>query len=332
MLLLCLRSRSLLHRGTFQSDIYSCPDLHCQQCYPAYRSTGCSGQWQRNNRSLVVWTAFSLGCAYLERGGVPAGPAPSEDGTPPPPPPLPVELLQTGDVAALWSSAAAGPSPAHVLTNGATPPGTTQHGVASNRTAADEPSLIGETFGGHQKASLWQRQPGHDTPSSTPHASSSSGWMQQQAYRGQQGHVHQDSQTGGYGSSWQGTGTLRPEQKHAEQQGNSYGVSGAQADGWHGSAQAQALGPGYVGQPGSLGSMLQGIMTSVRSRAGSSPAHLHPAPSPGQGSWPPLGVPQSPAGGQISANGLRSGPALPGENVHHQQASQPGAVARPWYG
>ncbi len=91
----------------------------------------------------------------------------------------------------------------------------------------------------------------------------------------------------------------------------------------------------YAGQlgsaalPGSLGSMLQGIMTSVHSKAGFSPAHLNTAPSPGQGTWPP---PQEPAGGQIPANGQRPGAALPGGYVHHQQASQPGAVGHPWYG
>ena len=336
-LFLCLQAEAVyIEEQPRASLVLSCPDMHCTHCHPLQgRVVGHCHE----HRSLLAVVTFIKLCT-------PAGPVPSEDGTPPPPPPLPVDLLQTADVAALWNSAAAGPSPAHVLTNGATQPGTPQHGAASLGAASADPSLDGDSLGSHQKdaaAPSWQRQPVHDSSSMAPYSYGGGSWVQQQAYHGQQGQRfgHQESQTGQNTSSWQGTGTLNPEEKHAAQQGNSYGVSQAQANGWHGLSEAQALGAGsmgYPGQlgsaapPGSLGSMLQGIMTSVRSKAGFSPAHLSSAPSPAQGDWPPPGIPKSPAGGQMFANGQLPGAAVPGEYVNHQQAPQPGAGGHPWYG
>lgn len=118
-----------------------------------------------------------------------------------------------------------------------------------------------------------------------------------------------------------------------------------QADGWDSSSEAQALGAGsagYAGQAGNLGSMLQGIMSSVHSNAGASPAHLHHIPSSRQTGWQPHQIPQHPNGGHTMAVGqpaeqVGSGlehreTVLPFWNGIPQQAPQQGLMGQPQYG
>ena len=162
---------------------------------------------------------------------------------------------------------------------------------ASRAASGREVDIEGDANNGHTQppaASPWQRQQGHDSSSMAP-APSSKGWWQPRAPPGQQGHG-QGTQAGQYGGSWHLDGVMRPEQAHLGEQRSFHGPFQAQANGWHGSFEAQALGAegaGYAGQPGNLGSVLQGIMTKVHSIAGASPAPLHYAPSPGHMGWAP---------------------------------------------
>ena len=102
--------------------------------------------------------------------------------------------------------------------------------------------------------------------------------------QGQHSGDRQESQTGQLRSSWQASGATMPEQRPSEEQRSFQGGPQKQAHDWQGSSEAQALGAGsagYAGQPGNLGSMLQGIMSSVHNAAGASPAHTASRP----GSW-----------------------------------------------
>ena len=157
---------------------------------------------------------------------------------------------------------------------------------------------------------------------------------------------HQESQTGQFRSSWQASGTIMPEQRPSEGQRSIQGGPQKQANDWKGSSEAQALGAGsmgYAGQPGNLGSMLQGIMSSVHNTAaGASPALTHHVPALGQMGWPPHGALQYTKEGHVAAIGQHvgqlggaaqhHGAMVPYEYVHPEQNYQQGVMGNPWHG
>ena len=85
---------------------------------------------------------------------------------------------------------------------------------------------------------------------------------------------------------------------------------------------------------------LQGIMTSVNSKAGASPAHFQHVPPPGRMPWQPSSIPENPAASHMVAAGLPNtgnstqGPYTesPYAEEYGQQPSQQGALGQPWYG